>query len=235
MFSKSAEYYDVIYASIHKDYPAEARKTHTFIKKFKRAHGKRLLDIGCGTGVHAKLLSRYYQVEGLDLDAKMLKVARRKYPAIRFHQGDMADFNLKRKYDVIVCLFSSIGYVKTKRRLLKAIKTMSRHLNPGGALLVEPWFRPEQWHAGRVYMTQVDKPELKIVRMSRSLRRGRLSLIEFEYLIGRPKGIEHCLEVHELGLFTKKEYLEAFRRAGLKAVHDAQGLDGRGLYIGTRA
>ena len=27
---------------------------------------------------------------------------------------------------------------------------MSRHLLAGGVLLVEPWFTPEQWYAGRV-------------------------------------------------------------------------------------
>jgi SAM-dependent methyltransferase len=220
---------------VDKDYSAEARKIHRFIQKYIRSGGNRLLDVGCGTGVHANLLGQHYQVEGLDLDPRMLSVARRKYPDIRFHQGDMVDFDLKRKFDVIVCLFSSIGYVKTRSRLNKAIQTMDRHLPPGGVLLVEPWFAPKQWNVGRVSMTQVNKSELKIVRMSRGSRRGNISLLEFQYLIGTPQGIEHQVEHHELGLFTRKEYLDAFRSAGMKVIHDAKGLDGRGLYIGIRS
>jgi hypothetical protein len=83
-------------------------------------------------------------------------------------------------------------------------------------------------------VTQVSKPDLKIVRMSLSKQRGKLSLIEFQYLIGTPKGIEHSVEIHELGLFTHREYLDAFKSAGLNVTHDPEGLDGRGLYIGVK-
>ena len=234
MFSKSAQYYDEIYASIDKDYAAEADKAHAFIQKHRQTKGKRLLDVACGTGLHASLLSKYYQVEGLDLDSKMLAVAKKNYPRIRFHQGDMTDFDLKKQFDAIVCLFSSIGYVRTKSRLQQAIKTMSRHLLPGGVLLVEPWFTAEQWHPGRASMTQVNKPDSKIVRMSYSAQRGKISTIEFQYLVGTSKGIEHSLEIHELGLFSHEEYMEAFIRAGLDVIHDTEGLDDRGLYIGLK-
>lgn len=234
MFSKSAEFYDAIYAAVGKDYLAEAEKAYKFIQTHKKSEGDRLLDVACGTGLHANLLSQFYKVEGLDLDAKMLSVARRKYPAIRFHHGDMLDFELKRQFDAIVCLFSSIGYVKTKPRLQKTIKNMTRHLVPGGVLLIEPWFAPEQWNVGCNFLTTVNQPDLKIVRMSRSTRRGKVSVLEFQYLIGTSKGIEHGLEVHEMGLFTHEEYLGAFQAAGLKVVHDVEGLDGRGIYIGMK-
>jgi ubiquinone/menaquinone biosynthesis C-methylase UbiE len=233
MFSKSAQYYDEIYSSIDKDYAAEAKKAHKLIQAYKKSKDKTLLDVACGTGFHASLLSKYYQVEGLDLDPEMLAVAKKKHPKIRFHQGDMTNFDLGRQFDAIVCLFSSIGYVKTKPRLQKAIKIMKKHLLPGGILLIEPWFTPKQWHAGRANMTQVNKPDLKIVRMSYSAQRGKVSTIEFQYLIGTPRGIEHSVEIHELGLFTHKEYLDAFKAAKLNVVHDPVGLDGRGLYIGV--
>jgi SAM-dependent methyltransferase len=235
MYSKSAKYYDAIYASVGKDYPAEANKVRKFIQKYKLSDGNSLLDIGCGTGVHANLLGKHYQVEGLDIDPKMLSIARRNYPNIRFQQGDMVNFKLKSKFDIIVCLFSAVGYVKTKSRLQRTIKNMCQHLLPGGVLLVEPWFTPNQWHPGRVYTTQVSKPDSKIVRMSHSSQRGNISIIEFQYLIGTPKGIERDTEILELGLFTKKEYLDAFRSTGLKVVHDPNGLDGRGLYIGMKS
>jgi SAM-dependent methyltransferase len=235
MHSKSAKYYDDIYASVGKDYPAEAKRVRKFIQKYKLSNGNTLLDVGCGTGIHANLLNKYYQVEGLDLDPKMLSVARKNYPKLRFQQGDMVAFKLKRKFDIIVCLFSAIGYVKTKSRLRKTIQNMSQHLLPGGVLLVEPWFTPTQWHPGRVFTTQVIKKDLKIVRMSYSTQKGGVSILKFQYLIGTPQGIEHDAEILELGLFTKNEYLNAFRSAGLKVIHDPYGVDGRGLYIGIKS
>jgi hypothetical protein len=80
----------------------------------------------------------------------------------------------------------------------------------------------------------VDKPDIKIVRMAHARKRGKLSLLEFQYLIGTSKGIEHIAEHHEFGLFAHEEYMRAFTRAGLKVSHDLEGVDGRGLYIGTR-
>jgi hypothetical protein len=70
--------------------------------------------------------------------------------------------------------------------------------------------------------------------MSHSSQRGNISIIKFQYLIGTQKGIERDAELLELGLFTKAEYLEAFRSAGVKVIHDSYGVDGRGLYIGIK-
>lgn len=235
MFSKSAQYYDDLYSSMGKDYSAEANKIHEFIRKYKHTDGYGLLDVACGTGVHAGLLSKHYKVEGIDLDTNMLKVAQKKHPKIRFRQGDMRNFDLGRQFDVITCLFSAIGYMKTKSDLRKAIKNMSKHLLPGGVVLVEAWFTPEQWIPGRVFTLQVDKPNLKVVRMSHSGQRGKVSILDFQYLVGTSKGINYMIEHHEFGLFTHEEYMEAFQFADLKTVCSKKGLEGRGLYIGTKA
>jgi len=111
---------------------------------------------------------------------------------------------------------------------------MARHLKPGGVVLVEPWFSPEDWKTGTLYATYVNQPDLKVARMSLSERNGTLSFFTFQYLVGRPTGIEHFTELHELGLFTKDEYLDAFRAADLEVTHDSEGLAGRGLYIGIK-
>lgn len=233
MYSQSAQYYDEIYTSF-KNYAAEVRKAHKIIQEHKQTTGTSLLDVACGTGAHAGRLIKYYQVEGLDLDPNMLSVARKKHPRIPFHQGDMTDFELVHLFDVIVCLFSSIGYAKTKSGLRKAIKTMAQHLLPGGVLLVEPWFSTQQWSIGRVSVTQVNKPDLKIVRMSYGRKRRKISLLEFHYLIGTSRGVEYHVEIHEMGLFTHEEYMDAFKAAGLTVTHDREGLDGRGLYIAVK-
>lgn len=234
MYSGSEKYYDDIYAVTGKDYVEEANKIHQFIQQHKHTDGNSLLDVACGTGLHASVLCEHYSVEGVDINEDMLKVARKKHPGIRFRQGDMRNFDLRRQFDVVTCLFSAIGYMTTKADLTKAIKNMSRHLLPGGVLLVEPWFTPEQWKLGYVTTTQVDKPGLKIVRMSHSGKKGKVSIIDFEYLIGTPQGIEHLKERLELALFSHEEYMTAFKKADLEVIHDPEGIFGRGLYIGRK-
>jgi ubiquinone/menaquinone biosynthesis C-methylase UbiE len=234
MFRKSAKFYDAIYASAGKDYAVETQKIHALIEKHKKSSGNTLLEVACGTGMHASHLSKTYQIEGLDLDPEMLAIARQNHPDILFHQADLIDFDLKRQFDVLTCLFSSIGYVKTTARLNQAVQTMTRHLVTGGVLLVEPWFTPEQWHPGKVSGMLVEEPDLKIARMNVSEVDGNLSFFDFHYLVGTPEGINYFTERHELGLFTNNEYLEAFRLAGLEVFHDPEGIYGRGLYIGVK-
>ena len=164
---------------------------------------------------------------------ELLAIARERVPAARFHAGNMMNFDLGRKYDVVTCLFSSIGYARTTEELHRAVDCMARHVAPGGLLVVEPWFSPDTWREGHLHAIQVDEPDLKISRMNVSRTEGRLSIVEFHYLIGTPDGIDHCTERHELGLFENHEYQAAFDAAGLETQFEPHGLTGRSLWIGV--
>lgn len=232
MFRKSQRFYDAIYS--WKDYPGEAAKLDALIRE--RVPGARtLLDVACGTGRHLELLRDRYQIEGTDLDPEMLAIARQRLgPDVPLHVADMVGLDLKKGFDVVTCLFSAIAYGGTEERLRHAIAAMAGHLEPGGALIVEPFFTPEEWSAGHVYVRFVDQPDLKIVRMDVSSPPGEQVVMEFHYLVGTPEGIEAFTERHVAGLFTHEQMLGAFRAAGLDVDHDPEGLMGRGLYVGTK-
>jgi SAM-dependent methyltransferase len=230
VFARSARIYDAVYS--WKDYGREAELVHELVQA-RKPDAKTLLDVACGTGAHLDELRRWYRCEGLDLEDKLLAVARERLPDVPLHRGDMRDFDLSRRFDAVTCLFSSIGYVLTLEGLAAAVAAMARHLEPGGVLLVEPWLEPEAVvvpHVGAVF---VDEPGLKIARVNTIEVDGRRSSFEFQYLVGTPAGMEHFTERHELGLFTREEQLAAFREAGLAVEHDEEGLMGRGLYVGV--
>jgi SAM-dependent methyltransferase len=235
MFSKSQRFYDAIYSASGKDYAEEARRLKVFIAQYKRSAGNALLDVACGTGGHIPYLRDYFSYEGLDLDPEMLALARTRFPDIPFHQGDMADFTLGRRFDVVTCLFSSIAYTRTAPRLCQAIATMAAHVCPGGVLIIAPFLAPEAWIPGQPHAIFVDQPDLKLVRMNVSAAVGTVAILDFHYLVATPDGVEHFAEHHELGLFTDEEYRNAFTHAELDVTHDVEGLIGRGLYIGTHA
>ena len=232
MFSKTAQYYDLIYYG--KDYRAEVNQLLDLIREHGPASGNRLLDIACGTGHHIQYLKEHFTVEGLDINPDLLGIARQRNPEITFQEGDMINFDLGRKFDLITCLFSSIGYVKTQDSLNKTIDTMANHLETGGLLLVEPWFTPEEWKPDTVHALFIDEPELKIARVNTSFAEGHLSYFDLHYLIGTPKKTDHFVEHHELGLFEKGEMEAAFSDADLQVTLDEQGLIGRGMYIGMK-
>jgi ubiquinone/menaquinone biosynthesis C-methylase UbiE len=231
-YDRSAFYYDTIYS--WKNYQKESEKLHEFIQLQKKSAGKMLLDAACGTGGHIAYLKEQYSVEGLDINPKMLKLARKKFPGITFYRGDMCAFHLGKKYDVVTCLFSAIGHVKTLVRLRKAVRQMAFHLRPGGLLVVEPWFTPEQWRVGHVSAKFVDQPKLKLARIGIGKRRGGLSVDDQYHLVGSPGRVEYFVEHYEMGLFSHEQYLQSFQDAGLGVSFDKEGLMGRGLYLGVK-
>jgi SAM-dependent methyltransferase len=235
MFSASAELYDLVYSGF-KDYPAEVTELVAAIRRL-HPRARTVLDVACGTGEHARLLSEAhgFDVDGLDLDPTFVRIARRKLPRGSVYQADMTSFELPQRYDVILCLFSSIGYVRTLENVRRTLDRLREHLADGGIALIEPWFAPGVLQSGHVSIKTAESESVSVARMSYMTVEDRLSRLRFEYLIGRPAGIEHAVEIHELGLFTTEELLECFRQAGLQATHDPKGLCGRRLFVARAA
>lgn len=234
MFSKSAELYDEIYLKL-KDYAAEAHKLSGLITR-EHPSARTLLDVACGTGEHARILREQHglEVDGMDLEDKFVSLAQRKNPEGTFCRADMVDFDLGRCYDIVMCLFSSIGYVKTLDRVTRTLERFKAHLNEGGLILVEPWFPPGALTPGRIFLNTSESDDLTVVRMGYTHVQERISTIHFEYLIGRHGRIEHEFEEHQLGLFTVDEMKRCFEAAGLNATFDERGISDRGLFIAVR-
>lgn len=235
MFSESARYYDLIYGEF-KDFEKEADEVAGLLREV--APGVRtLLDLGCGTGRHAAALTNKhgYAVDGLDVEPAFVEIAGERCPQGRFFVEDMADFDLDRTYDAVICLFSSIGYVKTRERLASTAASIRRHLDPGGLALVEPWFTPDAFRPGKVYLTTAQGDGVQISRMSGSRVQDGISVLDFHYLVGTDTGVRHLQETHELGLFTLEEMVEGLEAGGLEVEeYRDPGLTDRGLYLARR-
>jgi len=60
-----------------------------FISKIKPYLKGSCLDVGCGIGNITTLLNEIVPTTGIDISMTALKIARRKYPNIVFHRGDI--------------------------------------------------------------------------------------------------------------------------------------------------
>ena len=231
MFHESAELYDAIYFSF-KDYRAEAASIAARIRA-EHAAARTVLDIACGTGEHARLLATEhgFTVDGVDVNSEFLRLARSKHPAGRFYEADMRDFDLPDRYDAVICMFSSIGYVKTLPELERALRTFRRHVAPNGVVIVEPWFSPEVMKTGGHSVRTATANGVEVERTGTVVIDGRMTYLTFDYVIEEGDTVRRTTELHELGLFTEAETLAAFSAAGMSAGHHAPTEMNRGLYI----
>jgi SAM-dependent methyltransferase len=230
VFSESAEVYDLIYGEF-KNYVDESARLAALLRRVNPSC-RSVLDVGCGTGEHMRHLSTHgLRVDGLDLDQRYVDIAARKNPGSRLWRADMVGFDVPERYDAIVCLFSSIGYVRTLEGMEEALRTFRRHLEIGGVIVIEPWFAPGQLDPSFVMRNTAEGHDVRVERVSHLEIDGRLSRLRFDYTLTDAVGVRTATEVHELGLFTTTEMHRAFQAVGLEVEHDESGLDGRGLFI----
>ncbi|MEO8209857.1 MAG: class I SAM-dependent methyltransferase [bacterium] len=235
MYNKSAKFYDALYH--FRDYKTASEKLFKIVAN-SNSSAKSLLDTACGTGKHMEHLREYFNAEGLDLSEELIKIAKERCPENIFHVMNMVDFSLEKKFDVVTCLFGSIAYVKTLDNLYKTIDTMSKHLNPKGLLIIEPFFSKNNFWTDRITANHYDENDLKITWMYTSKMQDEFAVLDINYLVGTTEEVTYFKERHELGLFSDSEYRDAMMNAGIEIKYNPEGLFGkdvgRGIYIGIK-
>ncbi len=231
-FKAISDYYDALYVN-DSEYASEASR----VKQLLSAHGlsasSDMLVLACGTGGHIPYFKDTYNVSGLDLSEDMLAHARRKFPQQTFYCDDMGSFVLDRKFAAMICMYGSIGFVKTVPGLRQAMQTIAAHLLPDGLVLITPWSSIEEFN-DIVVVDAASKADFKIARLEQ-VRRKAPALVEvnFHHLIGKNTEVIYHQQSIDIGLFSREEYISAMTNAGLAVVEEYHGNDIRGgAYIG---
>jgi ubiquinone/menaquinone biosynthesis C-methylase UbiE len=234
LYRELAKYYDLLYS--FKDYKKEAVRIKALVSKYKKSEGKEFLDVACGTGHHLEYLKDEFSCMGVDISKQILEVAMKNVEGVVFKQADMTELNLGKRFDVITCLFSSIGYVKTYTNLKKTIQSFARHLKKGGVVLIEPWFTKSTFIEGSPHIHTYDGRDIKIARLCVSKTKSNVSVQDMHYLVAeRDKGVTHFVDRHILGLFEIDKTLAIMKKAGFQTKFLKRGLmKDRGLFVGVK-
>lgn len=106
----------------------------------KYARGKRLLDIGCGSVRYAdEFTDRGFEYTGIDISAKILEVAKKRWPSLHFRRMSFRDLRFPDGSFDAVFSCCALQY-EPKRNIAVPLGEIVRVLSPGGcSVIVMPY------------------------------------------------------------------------------------------------
>jgi SAM-dependent methyltransferase len=96
-----------------------------------------VLELGCGTGSILAQLSAFPALTGMDRSAEMLAVASEKVPAARLLLGDIGEFWLGERFDVVVCVFDTLNHLLTFEAWQSMFDSVYDHLVDDGLFIFD--------------------------------------------------------------------------------------------------
>ena len=235
-----AELYDLVFRSRGKSFAGEAEEVARLIRD-RAPQASSLLDVACGTGAHlAALATRFDHVEGVELEETMRGVAAERLPGVPVHLGDMRDFRLDRTFDAVICLGNAVSCMLSVEDLNRVVERMAEHLEPGGVLIAEPWWYPDNFIDGYAGGHLLREDGRVVARVTHSVREGRTTRMQIRFVVADSGGLREWTDELVTSLFTPEEYETAFEKAGcsVESVEALKLADGRpnapGLFVGVR-
>lgn len=238
IFEKFGEYYDLIYQGVV-NYEKECDVLEKIFVEFHRRKLKTILDVGCGTGSHALILSkRGYSVTGIDVSNTMIGKAKRKAEKenveAEFFVQDMRNMKLDRKFDCAICMFGGFGYILTREDLVQVFSGLKEHLNKDSLFIFEFWdiggLKPSPYKS---WMKTQDE-SVTLYRFSESNFDPQTNIlgIDMHFIaMHKDKLVETFSETHKIRCYTLVEMQQYLNNNGFKllSAYDWDAKDETGL------
>ncbi|NMG10049.1 class I SAM-dependent methyltransferase [Brasilonema sp. UFV-L1] len=216
IFNNYARYYDLLYRD--KDYLGETQ----FIQQLIKSHAsetRNILELGCGTGIHALLLAKQgYQVHGVEISHQMLQKADERLcclspdlgSQLKFTHGDIRTVRLNQTFDVILSLFHVVSYQTTNEDLLATFATVKEHLKPGGIFIFDVWYGPAVLSdRPTVRVKRLEDEQIFLTRIAEPVMYPNENCVDVNYQIFiREKNsdtVEVLQETHQMRYLFKPE------------------------------
>ncbi len=199
--------------------------------------GASVLDLCCGQGRHSvQLAKRGLKVTGLDLNPDYVELAQQAAKASKVEietvAADMREIPFADKFDAIVNMYSSFGYLESEAEDLKVLESAARALKTGGRILLDMLNREwaidnyirNDWHTGADGTLYVERRDLDLAT----------SRMHVHFIVVDPKGGRRESIGHMIRLYTLTEMTRLLERVGMRVTKVFGGFEGEEYGIGTR-
>ena len=207
-FSVSGAYYDSIYTQ--KDTAAEVDYLLSLISKYHPIKPFSFLEVGSGTGRHARLLaSRDHTVHGLEPSSTMLASCKL-VDGFTIQQADISNFKASQRYDHAFALFHVVSYLTSTQELLEAFANIFDSLHHGGLFIFDVWYTPAVYTLKpetRVHNISYNGGVITRIAVPTSHPSLNSVSVDYTFFLTPPKqGTPSCFhESHQLRHFTIPE------------------------------
>ena len=176
------------------------------IRLLRQARAKKIVELGCGTGVATKLLTKAgFEVLGIEPSAAMLKLAKKTAPKARLRRGSFTE--AVPAADAIVAVGEVFNYGRHDlgpvfNRLRKSTRLLAFDFAGPGRVSLD---------ASRTFRTGADWAVL----VKRTIDGTRLTR-HITSFVKRGSGYRRSEETHEQTLYSPGAMLTLLRKAGFK-------------------
>jgi SAM-dependent methyltransferase len=235
-FFDYAKYYDLLYQD--KNYTAEIDYIEQIIFNESAQEPKSILEMGCGTGVHAELLAeRGHTLHAIDLSSNMLELAKQRIgdgdlaERLKFDIGDVRDYKVGKKFEIVLSLFHVASYQVTDDDFEKFIVTAEEHLSPGGILLFDFWHKPAVLaQKPQMRVKRCDSELGHLVRIAEPEMDVKNEVVDVNYQVfisdGNKSGYRTFSEQHKMRYFSCDFVRDTLEARGFKHIRFEQWLTG---------
>ena len=192
-------------------------------KQFPSSKNLKVLDFGCGTGVHlAELANESFELTGYDPNEHMLKVAKKNFPHLRLtsnHSAILGDM------DLVYSIFDVTSYQVTAGDLEEFFCLIASKLRIGGVVAIDGWhYLGVKLDPPQTRERSFEMDGMNILRRvePNTLDGNRTTTLNIS-LINEDTGQVIASEVHEMKAFEKEEIFAIATKVGFKNIHFKDG------------
>ena len=125
------------------------RHAARYIKANDYVVGRDVLDVACGSGYGALILSNATSYRGIDLDPRAVREAKREFAEFKYGEGSIYDLPLPDNSVMAITSFETLEHVDRPKT---AMGEIARVLTPGGVLIGSiPINHPDRIHHFKPY------------------------------------------------------------------------------------
>ncbi|HMQ75778.1 MAG TPA: class I SAM-dependent methyltransferase [Flavobacteriales bacterium] len=129
-------YYKLLYG--HRDEDDAEAWVRAILRRSEVGPGATVLDMACGRGRHARWFAEAgCRVTGIDLSKESIAEARSEVPSAQFAVHDIRVPFATAAFDLVVCLFTSLGYFEDEDDDRKALAAAFSATRPGGRFVLD--------------------------------------------------------------------------------------------------